>query len=150
MADSFSQLYIHLVISPHKYSPINSKHEQEIYKYISGILMNMGHKSIAINGMPDHVHIFVGLNPAMAISDLIRELKKSTNSFINNKFIVKDKYDWQKGYGAFSYSQSHVSNVYNYIINQKKHHKTKSFKEEYIALLTKFNIPFKDEYLFDF
>jgi len=112
--------------------------------------MNMGHKSIAINGMPDHVHIFVGLNPAMAISDLIRELKKSTNSFINNKFIVKDKYDWQKGYGAFSYSQSHVSNVYNYIINQKKHHKTKSFKEEYIALLTKFNIPFKDEYLFDF
>jgi len=131
-------------------SLIVSRHQSEIFSYMSGIITNKGHKSIIINGMPDHVHILIGLNPAFAISDLVREVKKSTSSFINNKGYLKGKFYWQQGFGAFSYSRSQLDKVYNYILNQEMHHKKSDFKTEYLNLLNEFQIDYNSDYLFNF
>lgn len=103
---------------------------------------------LAINGMPDHIHLLIGMKPSSCLSDLVREIKKSSNEFIKEKNFCKNKFQWQEGFGAFSYSQSDLGNVIRYIQNQKEHHK-KTFKEEYIEFLTKFEIEFKNEYLFE-
>lgn len=99
--------------------------------------------------MPDHIHAFIGLRPAMSISDLIRDIKNNSSNFINDKKFVKGKFSWQEGYGAFSYSHSHIDNVYKYILNQEEHHKKRTFKEEYLELLKKFEIEYNEKYLFD-
>lgn len=104
---------------------------------------------LAINGMPDHIHILIGMKPSCCLSDLVREIKKSSNSFVKEKEFSKYKFEWQEGFGAFSYSHSSLDNVIGYIKNQKEHHKKRSFKEEYIDFLEKFQIEFKDEYLFE-
>lgn len=104
---------------------------------------------LAINGMPDHVHILIGMKPNCCLSDLVREIKKATNSFIAEKKYTRYLFSWQEGYGAFSYSHSALDNVIKYIKDQKKHHEVKSFKEEYKDFLIKFNIDHKDEYLFE-
>ena len=106
-------------------------------------------KPIIVNGMPDHIHAFVGLRPAMAIADLARDIKNNSSNFINDHQFVKGKFAWQEGYGAFSYSHSHIGNGYDYILNQEKHHKKKTFKEEYTDLLRKFEIEHDEKYLFD-
>lgn len=104
---------------------------------------------LAINGMPDHIHFFIGMKPSCCLSDLVREIKKSSNDFINAKKFTHSKFQWQEGYGAFSYSHSNLDNVINYIMKQKEHHKNKSFKEEYLEFLKKFEIDHKPEYLFE-
>lgn len=106
-------------------------------------------KSIIVNGVADHIHCFIGLKPSMNISDLVRDIKNNSSKFINEKRLVIGKFQWQEGYGVFSYSHSHISNVYNYILNQEEHHKKKTFKEEYLALLNEFEIEHKPEYLFE-
>src|SRR6185436_2552263 len=106
-------------------------------------------KSIIVNGVADHIHCFIGLKPSMAISDLVRDIKNNSSKFVNEKNWVKGKFQWQEGYGAFSYSHSQIEQVYNYILNQEQHHKKKTFKEEYIDLLNKFEIEHKPEYFFD-
>ena len=123
--------------------------EEELYKYITGIVQKKGQKMLAINGMPDHIHFLIGMKPTCCLSDLVREVKKSSNAFVNEKGFLTFKFEWQAGYGAFSYSHSALDNVIGYINNQKEHHKAKSFKEEYKAFLIKFQIEHKDEYLFD-
>jgi REP element-mobilizing transposase RayT len=128
---------------------IASSWEEELYKYVTGIVQNKGQKMLAINGMPDHIHIFIGMKPSCCLSDLVREVKKASNGFIKEKEFSKYKFEWQEGFGAFSYSHSSLDNVIGYIKNQKEHHKKRSFKEEYIDFLEKFNIEFKDEYLFE-
>ncbi len=124
--------------------------QDEIYKYIAGIVEGKEQKSLAVNGIADHIHVLVGLKLAMRIADLVRDIKNNSSNFINEKGFLKQKFSWQDGYGAFSYSQSNFGNVVDYIKNQKEHHKKKTFKEEYIGFLKKFNIPFEDKYLFDF
>ncbi len=104
---------------------------------------------LAINGMPDHLHFLIGMKSSCCLSDLVREIKKSTNVFINEKRFVKFNFEWQEGYGVFSYSHSALDDIIHYINNQKEHHKKKSFKEEYIKILEKFNIEYKKEYLFE-
>ena len=116
---------------------------------MAGIIKSKEQKSIIVNGMPDHVHVFFGLRPSMSISDLVRDLKNNSTNFINEKRLLKGKFSWQEGYGAFSYSHSHINNVYDYILNQEEHHKKRTFKEEYIALMKKFNIEFNEKYLFE-
>lgn len=150
MADTYSQIYIQIIFSvQNRKALIHESFETELYKYITGIIQNKGQKLIAINGMPDHIHIFIGMKPNCCLSDLVREIKKSSNSFINEKQFTKIPFYWQEGFGAFSYSFSHIDTVVNYIKNQKSHHQTKSFKEEYLEFLEKFEIEYKDEYLFD-
>ncbi len=148
---TFSQIYIQLVFAvKYRENFLRKEFREEIFKYMSGIVTNKGQKSIIINGVEDHVHLFVGLKPSMKISDLARDVKNNTTNFINDRKFLNHKFSWQEGYGAFSYSHSHIDNVYKYILNQEKHHQKRSFREEYLELLEKFQIEFKDEYLFEF
>ncbi|GAA3751614.1 IS200/IS605 family transposase [Flavobacterium ginsengisoli] len=150
MADTYSQLYIQIVFAVKGRQNLISKNwKNEIYKYITGIITNQKQKLIAINGMPDHIHILVGIKPNVSISDLVRDIKSSSSKFINEQKWINGKFEWQTGFGAFSYGHSQLTPVINYIENQEEHHKTKTFKEEYIAFLKIFNIDFKNEYLFD-
>lgn len=118
-------------------------------KYIAGIIKGKEQKPIIVNGMPNHIHAFVGLRPSMAITNLVRDIKNNSTNFINENKWVKSKFSWQEGYGAFSYSHSQINSVYNYIKNQEKHHKRKTFREEYLEFLKKFEIEYNEKYLFD-
>lgn len=147
---TFSQIYIQVVFAVKgRTSLINQSWEEELYKYITGIVRNSEQKMLAINGMPDHIHFLIGMKPSCCLADLIREIKKSSNEFIKKKKFTISKFQWQEGYGAFSYSHSQLDIVIKYILNQKNHHRKKSFKEEYIEFLRKFEIDFKEEYLFE-
>jgi putative transposase len=149
MSGTFSQIYIQTVFAVKgRESLINSSWEEDLYKYITGIVQNKDQKMLAINGMPDHIHFLIGMKPSCCLSDLIREIKKSSNKFVNDNFI-RINFQWQEGYGAFSYSHSGLDNVIGYINNQKEHHKKRTFKDEYLEFLQKFHVDYKDEYLFD-
>lgn len=150
MAGTFSQIYIQVVFAVKgRECVIHTSWEEELYKYISGIVRNKGQKMLAINGMPDHLHIIIGMKPSCCLSDLVREIKKSSNDFINEKKFLKYKFSWQEGYGAFSYSHSALDNVIQYVNNQKEHHRKISFKDEYKEFLEKFEVEFREEYLFE-
>ncbi|HEY1196625.1 IS200/IS605 family transposase [Flavobacterium sp.] len=150
MANTYSQLYIQLVFAVKgRQNLISTKWKDEIYKYITGIITNQKQKLIVINGMPDHIHILVGIKPDISISDLVRDIKTNSSKFINEQKWINGKFEWQNGFGAFSYGHSQLGNVIKYIENQEEHHKTRTFKEEYIKFLKLFNIDFKNEYLFE-
>jgi REP element-mobilizing transposase RayT len=127
---------------------IQNDWKDELYQYITGIVKNNNHKLIAINGMPDHVHIFIGMKPDQSVSDLLQDIKGGSSKWINEKGFVKGKFRWQSGYGAFSYSRSHIDRVVKYIQRQEEHHKRKTFKEEYIALLKAFEVDHNEKFLF--
>ena len=150
MPGTFSQIYIQIVFAVKgRQNLIHDSWKNDLHKYIAGIIKGKNQEPIIVNGMPDHIHAFVGLRPAMAIADLARDIKNNSSNFINDHQFVKGKFAWQEGYGAFSYSHSHIGNVYDYVLNQEKHHKKKTFKEEYIDLLRKFEIEHDEKYLFD-
>lgn len=149
MANTYSQIYIQIVFAvQNRNALIDLSWEDELYKYITDIIQNKNQKLISINGMPDHIHILIGMRPTCNLSDLVREIKKSSNTFINEKKFSKFRFKWQEGFGAFSYSHSQLGNVISYIQNQKKHHQKVSFKEEYVEFLEKFEIEFDGDYLF--
>jgi REP element-mobilizing transposase RayT len=151
MSNTYTQLYIHLVFAVKgRKSFVQYSWEDELYKYITAVVQNDKHKMLAINGMPDHIHIFVGLQPSISIADLVKDIKRASNSWINDKGFIKEKFEWQIGYGAFSYGKSQIERVCKYIANQKSHHNKLAFKKEYVNLLELFAIPFKEEYLFEF
>lgn len=150
MPTTYSQIYIHVVFAvKNRDACISCAWEEELYKYITGIIQGKGQKLLAINGMSDHIHFLIGMKPTCCLSDLVREVKKSSNSFIAERKFMKCKFDWQEGFGAFSYSHSHLGNVINYILTQKAHHSKTTFKEEYLNVLNKFEIEFKHEYVFE-
>jgi REP element-mobilizing transposase RayT len=150
MPGTFSQIYIQVVFAVRgRNSLIQPVWEEQLYKYITGIVQNKGQKMLAINGMPDHIHFLIGIKPVCCLSDLVREVKKSSNDFIKEKHFSNFNFNWQEGYGAFSYSHRDLDNVIGYINNQKQHHKKQSFREEYMAFLNEYQIEFKDEYLFE-
>jgi REP element-mobilizing transposase RayT len=128
---------------------ISANHREELQQYITGIIQNRGHKLLAIFCMPDHAHILIGMEPTCSISDLTRDIKASSSKFINDKKWVKGKFNWQSGYGAFSYSRSHMDTVIKYILNQEEHHKRQSFKEEYVGLLKKYEVDYDERFLFE-
>lgn len=151
MANTYSQIHIQVVFAVQgRHSLIAKRNKDELYKYISGITRNQGQKLIAINGMPDHVHILIGLQPDMALSNLVRDIKAASSKFVNQKGWVKGKFSWQEGFGAFSYGHSQLDSVVRYIQNQERHHSKQSFRSEYFALLRKFDIAFEDKYVFSF
>ncbi len=151
MPDTFSQIYIQVVFAVKgRENMIRRPWNIALYKYISGIIKGKDQKPIIVNGMPDHIHTFIELKPGMSISNLVRDIKNNSSNFINDNAWNKDKFSWQEGFGAFSYSHSHIARVYDYILNQENHHKKKTFKQEYFALLKKFEVDFKEEYLFEF
>jgi putative transposase len=150
MPGTYSQIYIQIVFAVKaRENLIANSWKNELHKYICGIIKGKEQKPIIVNGMPDHIHAFVGLKPSLAISDLVRDIKNNSSNFINDNNWLKGKFSWQEGYGAFSYSHSHIDRVYNYILNQEEHHKQKLFREEYIGLLNEFNVLYDERYLFN-
>jgi len=150
MADTYSQIYIQIIFAvQNRNALISPSWEEELYKYITGIVQNKDQKMISINGTSNHIHFLIGMKPTCCLSDLIREIKKSSNSFIKEKNFTPLNFQWQEGFGAFSYGHSQLSDIIHYIENQKRHHQKTSFKEEYIAFLNAFNIDYKDNYLFN-
>ncbi|MFN3557559.1 MAG: transposase [Bacteroidales bacterium] len=134
----------------HRQALIQPSWEEELYKYITGIVQRKEQKMIAIHGVQNHIHFLIGMKPGCCLSDLVREIKKSSNAFIREKKFTRHDFQWQEGFAAFSYSHSQIPGVVKYIENQKQHHEKQSFREEYLALLKAFEVEYRDEYLFDF
>ncbi len=150
MAGTFSQIYIQYIFAVKgRQNLLQKPWCDEVFKYISGIIKGKGQKPIIVNGVADHMHVFVGLKPSMCISDLIRDIKNNSSNYINEQTWMSDKFSWQEGYGAFSYAHSQIEDVYRYILNQEEHHRKRTFREEYLDFLQKFEIEYKDEYLFE-
>ena len=151
MANTYTQIYIQVVFAVQgRQNLIRPEFKDELYKYITGITRNHEQKLIEINGVADHLHMLIGLKPNMSLSDLVRAIKANSSKFINEKGWIKGRFNWQEGFGAFSYGHSQLDAIISYIQNQDKHHQSESFKSEYLSLLRKFDIAFRDEYLFDF
>jgi REP element-mobilizing transposase RayT len=149
MAGTFSQIYIQVVFAvKERECLINKNWQTELFQYISGIIKAKKQKAIIVGGTSNHIHVFIGLNPACSLSDLVRDIKNNSSKFINEKKLVQGKFSWQEGYGAFSYGHSQINAVYNYILNQEEHHKTITFKEEYLDFLKKFEIEYNEKFLF--
>lgn len=151
MANSYTQITIQYVFAvKYRENILQPEYNNELQKYITGIVQNRKSKMLAINNVEDHIHILIGLYPTYSIAKMAQEIKNNSSKFINQKKWYKKKFSWQNGYGAFSYSHSHRPNVIRYIQNQQKHHKKENFKIEYLNFLNKFEIDFKNEYLFEF
>jgi len=150
MANTYSQVYLQFVFAVKgRQSLINPENNEELQKYITGIVQNRKQKMLAINNMPDHLHLFVGFGTTMSMADFMEEVKAISSKFINENGWVKGKFEWQRGYGVFSYSRSQIDNVIKYIINQQEHHKRKTFKDEYLEFLKKFEAEYDERYLFE-
>jgi REP element-mobilizing transposase RayT len=150
MANTFTQIYIHVIFAAKgRQNLLRRENKEELHKYITGIVRNNKQKLIRINSVRDHVHILIGLKPDMALSDLVRDIKANSSRFINHKGWVKGKFNWQEGFGAFSYSHSQLDRIIQYIDRQEEHHRKKSFKEEYLSLLEKFNVEYDPRYVFE-
>ena len=151
MANTYSQINIHVVFTVFgKENLLLNSFRPDLFKYITGILINSGEYSLAVNGFKDHVHAFFELKPSHCLSDIVKIVKTNSSKWINDNKFVKGKFAWQEGYGSFSYSRSQRNNVINYIINQESHHQKQTFKEEYLELLNKFEIEYDPRYLFEF
>ena len=149
MANTYSQIHIHVVFAvQNRESLIGNLWKNELYRYISGIIQNHQHKVIAINGMPDHLHILIGLRPIQSISELMQKVKGDSSKWINQKGFVLGKFSWQEGYGAFSYGKSQINDVIDYIKMQEIHHHRKTFKEEYRQFLEKFAVDYDERFVF--
>ena len=149
MANTYTQIHIQLVFAvQNRRALIKDNWRSDLYKYITGIIQNNGHKLLQINGTQDHIHILIGLRPIQALSDLVKQIKQDSSSWINKNGISKHRFSWQSGYGAFSYAKSEIPQVIKYIKNQEEHHRKKTFSEEYIDLLTTFEIDFDKQYVF--
>ena len=149
MANTYSQIYIQIVFAVEgRQNLIATEHNDELQKYIVGIVTGQKQKLIAINNMPDHFHVLVGLQPDIALSDLVRHIKTNSSKFINDQRWVAGRFAWQEGFGAFSYSRSQLDTVIRYIQNQQKHHAKKTFREEYVDLLEKFSVAYDQRYIF--
>ena len=150
MANTYSQIYIQAIFAvEHRAGLIQSTWKEELFKYIGGIFRNKKQKLIAIGGIEDHIHFLFGLRPSMAISDLIRDVKSDSTEFVNKKRFVRGRFSWQEGFGAFSYSRSDLDAVAKYVLDQEKHHKKRSFKDEYVTMLDRFEVEYEDRYLFN-
>lgn len=149
MANTYTQIHIQAVFAvQNRRSLIVPDWEDDLHKYMTGIIQNNGHKLLQINGMPDHIHILFGMRPIQALSDLMKQVKQDSSHWINENKLVKGKFSWQEGYGAFSYSKSQVPRVINYIKNQKEHHKKQKFIPEYLDLLKTHDIDYNEQFIF--
>jgi REP element-mobilizing transposase RayT len=149
MANTYTQMHIQLVFAvQNRQSLINNDWKDELYRYITGIVHNRQHKVLATNGMPDHLHLLIGLRPAQSLSELVQEIKGGSSRWVNDKNLVKGRFEWQEGYGAFSYGKSQVDAVVRYIQQQEEHHRVRTFREEYLAFLELFGVEYDEKYIF--
>ena len=150
MANTYTQIHMQCVFTvQNRNCIIRDQWKNELYKYITGIIQNNGHKLLAIDGMPDHLHVFFGMRPTQSLSDLMKDVKGESSKWINDMNFFNSRFSWQEEYGGFSYSKSHVNKVINYIKNQKRHHRKKTFIQEYLDFLEKFEVPYDERYIFN-
>lgn len=150
MPNTFTQIYIHVIFAvKNRNALIKIEWEDKLFRYITGITTKLKQKMLRINGMPDHIHFIIGMKPECCLSDLVREIKKSSNNYIKENNLTKFNFSWQEGFGAFSVSHSQLDKVIKYVSNQKEHHKKKSFKEEYFDFLKKYNVEYDERYVFN-
>ena len=150
MANTYTQIHIQAVFAvKYREAIITPDWKDDLYKYMTGIIQKYDHKLLIINGMPDHVHLFFGMRPTQALSKLIQQVKEDSTKWINQKGLVKGKFYWQEGFGAFSYSRSHVPQVIKYIEMQEEHHRKKAFLEEYEEMLKAFEVSYEERYIFE-
>ena len=151
MANTYTQCYFHLVFAvKNRDALIKKAWKDDLEMYITGIVQQYKHKMLAIGSMPDHIHIFIGYHVNQSISDLVEEIKTSSNAWIKEKRLSKFRFEWQKGFGAFTHARSQLDTVVKYILSQEEHHKTRTFREEHLEILLKNEVEFKDEYLFEY
>ena len=150
MADTFTQLHIQIIFAvKYRKSLITESFRERLQKYMTTAMQSMGHKVLAIYCMPYHCHILIGSDPKVSLSDSVKDLKTTSTNWVNREKLSNHKFQWQNGYGAFSYSKSQIGRVIKYILNQPEHHKKTSFKKEYMDMLDKLEIDYKSEYLFE-
>lgn len=150
MANTFSQIYLQFVFAVQgRQNLIAKNHKEELHKYVTTLVLARKAKMLAIHCMPDHIHLFVGFKPSVLISDFVKEVKVESNEFINGKKWVAGRFNWQEGYGVFSYGHSQIDTVCQYVLNQEMHHQKKTFREEYFEFLKKFAIPYEERFLFE-
>jgi len=151
MANTYTQIYIQIVFAVrNRAALISPQWKERLHKYITGIVQNKGHKLIAINSMPDHLHIFIGMKPDEALSNLVRDVKRDSTNFVNEEIKPRSRFGWQEGFGAFSYSRSAIDTVVKYILNQEEHHRRKTFREEYESFLKEFAVDYDARYVFEY
>jgi len=149
MPNTYTQIHIHAVFAvQNRMSLIDKSWQERLYKYIISIAQKHGHKVLSIGGMPDHVHILFGFRPTQALSKLMQEIKRDSSEWINQEKLIRGKFSWQEGYGAFSYAKSQIPNVAEYIETQEEHHKKRTFREEYLEILKKFDVEYDERYVF--
>lgn len=150
MANTYSQVYLQFIFAiKGRHNLISPAHNDELQKYITGIVQNRKQKMLAINNVPDHLHMLVGFGSTMSMGDFMEEVKAISSKFINEKDWMSGRFEWQRGYGVFSYSRSQIDSVIKYILKQQEHHEKQSFKEEYLEFLKKFEIEYDEKYLFE-
>ena len=151
MANTYTQLFVQVIFAVKgRRSLIPKQHRDTLHKYMTAVIQNDKHKLLAIFCMPDHAHIFVGLNPDISVSDMVQDVKRASTNFINEQYLINTHFNWQKGFGAFSYSKKQVPQVIKYILGQEEHHRKKTFREEYVEFLNLFGIEYNEKYLFEF
>ena len=149
MANTYTQLYIQVVFAVEgRQNLIPKPHKEELHKYITGIVTERGQKLLGVHCMPDHTHLLVGLKPSIALSDLVRDVKNASTNFINTKRWVPGRFSWQEGFGAFTYGHSQLTGIINYIRDQERHHARRTFREEYLRLLKKYEIQHDEKFIF--
>ena len=149
MANTYTQIHLQLVFAvQYRVSLIHETWKDELYKYMTGIVQQHKHKMIIVNGMPDHIHMLIGMRPTQSLSELMQDVKGSSSAWINERKLTKSRFQWQEGYGAFSYSKRILPGIINYIKNQEEHHRQKTFIEEYKELLQEFEIVYDEKYVF--
>lgn len=148
MANTYTQIHLQLIFAvKYRAAIINDTWKNELYKYISGIIQQQKHKLIIVNGVADHIHLLIGFRPHQSLADLMQDIKGSSSKWINENKFTRSKFSWQEGYGAFSYSHSHLSNVINYIKNQENHHRKITFIDEYKAFLKTYEVEYDERYI---
>ena len=149
MANTYTQIHLQCIfVVKYRDTVIGTSWKERLHKYIIAIINNNGHKLLAINSVPDHLHLFLGMRPNQSLSDLMRLVKGDSSEWINNQKLVTGKFRWQEGYGAFSYSKSQTDDVVKYILNQEEHHRKNTFLEEYAEILKEFEVDFDEQYIF--
>ena len=150
MSNTYHQVYIQAVFAvKYREAVITNECKSKILSVIGNLINETGCKTLIVNGTEDHVHCLLTLKPTISISELMKVVKGKSSKFINDHQLTKHKFEWQEGYGVFSYSKSHIDAVYKYIANQEEHHKKQNFKDEYISFLNKFNVKFDEKYIFE-
>ena len=148
---AFTQMYVQLVFAvSQRESGLSKNIRPRVFEYVSGIVTGLKHKSIIVNGVSDHIHILIGLNPAVSVSDTVHDIKRGSSIFINENKLVLGRFSWQDGYGGFTYSRSQIENIFKYIENQESHHAKRSFRDEYMFILNKYEIEYDPRFLFEF